>query len=137
MVQSVQSILGAARDPCRRCGGRGWNLRRRNQRCIGIWVDRGKSDTRCVCPKRFLIPRLSPPNPVQSAWASAHHPHRHHAYSLSSALGMVPEIFLARLQTGCGSCGLVVCTELGKTDEISAVKDCSLHYTQPKNMEII
>ena len=54
----------------------------------------------------------------QSAWAGVDHPHWHHAYSLSFALGLVPEIFLARLQAGCGCCRVVVCFELGKTNEV-------------------
>ena len=57
---------------------------------------------------------------LKPARTSIDHPYRHHAYSLSFALGLVPEIFLARLQAG-SCCHLIpICIELGKTNEMIA-----------------
>ena len=64
----------------------------------------------------FSFRRLSPPNSVQPARSSPDHPHRHHPYPLSFALGLVSKILLGRLQAGGCICRVVVRIELGKTN---------------------
>ncbi len=61
-------------------------------------------------------------NLAQSARKGAYHPNRHHTHSLPFALGLVSEIFLARLQAGGCIRSVVVCIELGKTNEVIVIR---------------